>query len=482
MAKLNKNNFSEWYNEIIKEAEIIDLRYNVKGFIVYRPWGMFVLKKMYSMYEKVLEENGHMPVHFPAVIPIEYFKKEEEHIKGFEGEVFWITRAGLNELAKEEIVVLRPTSETAIYPMFSLWINGAKDLPLKVYQSGTVWRYETKATRPLIRGREILWIETHCAFNNEKNARNQIKQDIEIAERVVKHIFGIPFIFFRRPEWDKFAGAEETYAADTLMPDSRVLQILTTHLLGNNFSKPFNIMFLDVDGKKKYVWQTTCGPGMQRFLAAMISWHGDEKGLFFPLDLSPIQIVIVPIFVKENKESIFHYAKSIEHKLKALGYRAYADLTEDESPGFKFNKWELKGVPIRIELGQKEMESNTITYVLRKSNEKRKTSIDNISVVFEEYRKHFEHIIKENIDALNKNIREAKTFDEIEKHLEKGIVRVPFCSIGNDGKECYKEIKEKLQAEVRGERADIKESPVHNEKCIICGREAKVFAYIAKQY
>jgi prolyl-tRNA synthetase len=477
---LNKQDFSEWYNEIIKHAEIIDLRYNVKGFIVYRPWGMSILKRMYSFYEKELEKHGHMPVHFPAVIPVEYFKKEEEHIKGFEGEVFWVTRAGLNELPKDEIVVLRPTSETAIYPMFSLWIKGAKDLPLKVYQSGTVWRYETKATRPLIRGREILWIETHCAFANEEQAREQVKQDMELAKNIIKNVFGIPFIFFQRPEWDKFAGAKETYAADTLMPDKRVLQILTTHLLGENFARPFNIKFIDNDGKEKFVCQTTCGPGMQRMLASLIAWHGDNKGLFLPLNLCPIDIVIVPIYKEENKDKVIEYSKSIE-KILSKKYKVFVDLEEKERAGFKFNKWELKGVPIRIEIGQKEVEEKTIVVALRKSIEKITLSVKNLNEIKKLYNKHFKALVKQNVEILKNSIKKANTYEQLKEKIKEGIVRVPFCSVNKDGKECYLKIKQELQAEVRGIRADIKEKP-KNEKCVICNKKANVYAYIAKQY
>jgi prolyl-tRNA synthetase len=364
--------------------------------------------------------------------------------------------------------------------MFSLWIKGEKDLPLKVYQSGTVWRYETKATRPLIRGREILWIETHCAFRNEKEARNQIKEDMEIAYNIVEKTFGIPFIFFQRPEWDKFAGAEETYAADTLMPDNRVLQILTTHLLGNKFAKPFDIKFMS-QKKESYVWQTTCGPGMQRFLAALISWHGDKKGLFIPLELSPIQIIIVPIYKNENKDLVIEYCKKIEEKLKAH-YRVAIDLTEDETPGYKFNKWEQKGVPIRIEIGEKEVRNNSITFILRKKKERKTLNIDEIEKIKAFYDEHFHELVKNNRRRIEEKIKTAKTFEEIGKYIKQGFVRVSFCSIKEDGKACYKKIKETYQAEVRGKRVDKEEKVGNNEKCIVCNKKANVIAYIAKQY
>ena len=470
--------FSSFFDRLLKEAEIVDIRYNVKGFIVYRPWGMFVLKKMYSIYEKILEEHNHMPVHFPAVIPLDYFKKEEEHIKGFQEEVFFVTKAGKNQLREDEIVVLRPTSETAIYPMFSLWIKGERDLPLKVYQSEFVWRYETKATRPLIRGREILWIETHCAFNNEEEARKQIKEDMEIAYEIIENVFGIPFLFFKRPAWDKFAGAEETYAADTLMKDNKALQILTTHFLGTKFAEAFDIKFMGENGYC-YVNQTTCGIGMQRILASLISWYSDEKGLFLPLPLAPIQVVIIPIYKKENKDAVINYCRELRDILKQR-YRTFVDEDDKETPGFKFNKWELKGVPIRVEIGDYEVKNRKITYVLRKG--KRKTiDLSNIEEIETSYKALFDDLKKANKKMLEEKINYANSLSELEKAIKNGFVRVPFCSIENDGYECYKIIKENFHAEVRGKRIDVQEKP-KEENCIVCNKKANEIVYIAKQY
>ena len=478
---MEKNkDFSEWYTWILKEAELVDIRYNVKGFTVIRPWAFSVMKRMYSIYEKELEDKGHSPVHFPAVIPESNLNKEEEHIKGFGGEVFWVEKAGNNML--EERLALRPTSETAIFPMYSLWINGRKDLPLKCYQSGTVWRYETKATRPLIRLREILWIETHCVFASEEDAKRQIEEDKQMAEYVMGDVFGIPFLVFRRPQWDKFAGADNTYAFDTLMPDGKVLQIETTHILGQNFSKPFDIKFSDTDGKEKYAWQTTCGPGMARIFAALMSHYGDDKGLIYHYALSPIQVVLVPIYRGENKARLDNYAEGIMRMLKESGIRANYD-SSDDTPGFKYNKWELKGVPIRLEMGEREVDANTVVLVYRDSREKMTLSSEGIAKEIEEAGKlMFERMKSAVFEKMRNAIDQTEDMDDLGKKLEEGkIVKVPFCSIEPEGRPCYEKIKEGLKAEVRGTLFESNEKP-KSKKCVVCGNEAHEFAYVARQY
>src|SRR3989338_6593471 len=275
--KNKKSNFSEWFTEILQDGELSDIRYNVKGFIVYRPWATIAIKKMYALYEKELEKKGHKPVIFPSVIPEENFKLEASHVAGFTPEVLWITHGGDTPL--EEKIALRPTSETAMYKMYSLWIRSWKDLPLKLYQSCQVWRHETKATRPFIRGREFHWIETHDVFATKKEAENQVKEDMETTESVMHKIFGIPFLFMKRPEWDKFPGAVHTFAADTIMPDGKILQQPSTHLLGQNFSKPFEIKFKNQKEEDEFGWQTCYGPAISRIFASVVALHGDDKGL-----------------------------------------------------------------------------------------------------------------------------------------------------------------------------------------------------------
>lgn len=477
-----EKNFSEWYNSVIREAEIVDDRYNVKGFIVHRPWGMRIIKAIYKMYEEALERHGHEPVLFPTVIPEENLSREEEHVEGFRAEVFWITHGADKPLARR--LALRPTSETAFYHMYAYWIRSYRDLPLKLYQSCSVFRYETKATKPLLRGREFLWIEAHDVFASEEEAYEQVKEDMEIAREVLYERLGIPFIFFRRPQWDKFKGAEYTFAADCLMPDGRFNQIASTHYLGQRFAKAFTIRFLDKDGEWKYPYQTCYGPGIWRILAALISIHGDNHGLILPVEVAPIQVVIVPIPSKNTGfEEILAYCKEVEKKLREGGVRVKIDDNIEATPGSKFYFWELKGVPIRAEIGEKEVKTKTVT-LCRRDNFKR------IEVRFEELLnnvKKLEKVILKNLkEKAEKEFRsrlvEASTLEDVQKALSKElIVKAPFCSIDYDGEDCGLFIKEKFSAEVRGVRIDVEEK-AEGRRCIVCGKPAKHYVYIGRAY
>ncbi len=266
--------FSEWFSQIIQKAELADLRYNIKGFLVFQPWSVLSMEKMYDYMEKALKQKGHKPYWFPTVIPKSNFEKESVHVKGFTPEVFWVTHGGDKKL--EEPLALRPTSETAFYQMFNLWIRSYKDLPFKTYQRANVFRYETKATRPFLRSREFHWIETHCVHATENDAMKQVKEDMQTTKEVLHDIYGLPFIFFERPSWDKFAGAYKTFAADVLNPDGRVVQQPSTHIISPSFAKAFNITYKDKDGKEKSVYTTCYGPAISRIFASIIIVHCDD--------------------------------------------------------------------------------------------------------------------------------------------------------------------------------------------------------------
>jgi prolyl-tRNA synthetase len=477
--KNKKLNFSEWYTEVTKEAKLCDLRYNVKGFVVFMPWSVITMKKMYKIYEEELEKTGHLPAWFPALIPESNFKKESEHVEGFTPQVFWVEKAGDNKV--EERLAMRPTSETAIYQMYSLWIQGKSDLPIKIYHSSQVWRYETKATRPFIRSREFYWIETHDAFETRQEAENQVKEDMQISKKVIFERFGIPFIFFQRPEWDKFPGALATYAADCLMPDGKVLQLPSTHLLGQNFAKAFDVKFLDENGKREYCWQTCYGPAISRIYAALISTHGDDQGLVLPFELAPIQIIIIPIPTKENKEEIEKKAEEIEKLLIQSGLTAQVDFSEN-TPGYKFNYWEMKGVPFRIEIGTNEIKKDEYLVVRRDNRKKSKIKKDKlVEYIKEETKKQFEEMKKKAEEEFNKKISSAESIEKLSEELEKGkLVAVNFCSTGNEGKNCAAYIKEKTSGDIRGTRFDRQEEPKGN--CIVCGKKANALVYVARQY
>ena len=283
-------NFSEWYTQVIQKAELVDIRLGIKGFIVVRPWGTWIIENMYDLYEDELQDKGHQPTILPSVIPESNLKKESSHIKGFTPEVFW-----LKDRKGEEKLALRPTSETVYTPLFALWVRSHRDLPLKLYQRGSVFRLDTKSTRPLIRGREFHWIEAHDAFATREDAELQVQEDIQITEKIMHQEFGIPFLPMKRPEWDKFPGAEYTVGSDVIMPDGKLIQQPSTHLMGQKFSKAFDAKFRNKNDKEDYLWTTSYGPAMSRILVSIISLHGDDKGLILPFSLSPKKLVIVPI-------------------------------------------------------------------------------------------------------------------------------------------------------------------------------------------
>ncbi|HDI32058.1 MAG: proline--tRNA ligase [Thermoprotei archaeon] len=470
-------NFSEWFTQVITKADLVDQRYNVQGFIVHKPWAMRIIREIYRMFEEELENTGHEPVLFPLVIPEENFEREKEHVEGFKPEVFWITEAGDEKLEKR--LALRPTSETAFYSMYPYWIKSWRDLPLKLYQSVSVYRYE-KNTRPFIRGREFLWIEAHNAFTTHEEALRQVKEDMENSRKVIWEKLGIPFLFLRRPQWDKFAGARDTYAADTLLPDGRVLQISSTHDLGQGFAKAFDIKFLDKDGKWKYVWQTCYGPGIWRIVAALIGIHGDDKGLILPFDVAPIQVVIIPIYYSEkDKEEIMRKCGEIKEKLKRKGIRVYLDDREEKTPGWKFNDWELKGVPFRIEIGSREVKEKVVTIFRRDILKRVKVAEDRLIEELSSMARDMLNNLKEKaLNFLNNNIYEARNKDEVIKGISgRKIVKMAFC-----GKEsCAEEMRLATGgAKVRG-------TPLENfnpieEKCAWCGEKARYTVYVAKAY
>jgi prolyl-tRNA synthetase len=468
--------FSSWYDEVLQEAELVDIRYGVKGFIIYRPNIMRIINQIYQLYDKELEKTDHSPCQFPVVIPMSYFRKESVHVKGFEDEVFWVTKAGSHEL--EEPLILRPTSETAIYPLYSLWIRTYRDLPIKYYQEGSVYRYETRATRPLLRGREFLWIETHTAHASLREADEQVNQDMGIAKEVVYRKCGIPFLMLDRPAWDRFAGAERTYGFDTILPDGKILQIGTTHLLGDNFSKVFDIQFEDKDGTKRFVQQTCYGPGISRIAASVICIHGDDYGLVLPFEMAPVQVVVVPILFKEGEKPVNEKCTLILRRIEEAGIRAKLD-SRDLSAGAKFYYWELMGTPIRVEIGPKEIQNHIVTIFRRDSRVRESCSEENlVETIFKVGNGILDFLRKKAEDRINRNIAKAVTKQELMNATKKGgFIKMNFCG----RQECADEMKSETGGfEVRGTLFGSEEKA--KGKCAWCNQAASQVVYAAKSY
>lgn len=478
--------YSEWYTQVISEqgAKLADIRYGVQGFVVIRPWAMATIREIYRLLEEQFEQDGHMPVLFPMVIPQKNFAKEKEHVEGFMGEVMEITRAGGEDL--EESLIVRPTGETQFYPMYSYWVRSHNDLPLKLYQSRhTVVRHGFQ-TRPFLRGREFVFFESHDVFKNHDEAMEQIYTDMRITDKVYWVECALPFIYFVRPQWDKFPGAVNTFAIDILMPDGKVSQAGTTHDLGQKFSKMYDIKFFSEEEKEEYAWQTCFGPGIARIYASLVSVHGDDKGLIFPYKMAPKQVIVVPILRKDEgvNKKINRKALDLVDMLTQNGIRADADLTE-KSPGFKYNEWEMKGVPFRIELGQREMESGEFTVAMR-TGEKFKVKEEELLDVLHDKADDLLDILQDRAKEMHDSfISETEDIEEVVSILagKRGYIKAPFCSMDFDGEECADKLKEKaVGAEVRGTRYPEPERVKSGQKCIVCGKDAKHIVYIAKSY
>ena len=472
-----EEDFSEWFTQVIQKCELADDRYNIKGFTIFTPWSAKPMELMYRKLQSILEKKGHKQYFMPTLIPEQNFKKESSHVEGFTPEVFWVTQGGKTKLPEK--LALRPTSETAFYQMFALWIRSYKDLPLKTYQRAQVFRYETKATRPFLRGREFHWIETHCAHKDLDSAFNQVKEDMQTSQEFLHDFLGLPFMTFERPAWDKFAGAHRTFAAEIINPNGKVLQQPSTHIISPEFAKAFGIKYTDKDEKEKDAWTTCYGPAISRIFASVVITHGDNKGLKFPFEIAPIKIMIVPIDPSDKK--LLKKSEELRNKLEMFG-EVEVDLS-DKSPGEKFNHWEMKGIPIRIDLGLKDLDKKQVTLFRRDLDKKIEIKETNLIKEIEKIGKEFtKNLTNEADKVFEGRIEKTKDLKEIEKALdEKKIAKTNFCSVDEYGRTCAEKLKEKIQgAEVRGTILEEKDKPTG--KCPVCGKPAKAVVYVARSY
>ncbi len=355
-----ENAFFEWYNEVLEQAFVIDKRYPVKGLNVWTPFGFQALAAMDRILRDAVAPLGYEEVNFPALIPETEFQKEKDHIKGFDRQVYWVTHGGATPL--DVRLVLRPTSETAMYPIFALWVRSHTDLPLRVFQIVNTFRYETKTTRPMFRVREIHFFEGHTVQRDEQSAAQQVEKDLG-SFRVIAEALGLSYLVHRRPEWDKFPGAHYSLALDIPLGEGRTLQIGTVHHYRDNFSRPYGISYEDAGGERRFAHQTTYGIS-ERLLGAVIGIHGDSKGLVWPPSVAPVQVVIVPVPGKGPAGNLTPYAEEIEGRLRKAGLRVRTDDGPDR-PGAKYYLWELKGAPLRLEVGPRESSGRTVTLVDR---------------------------------------------------------------------------------------------------------------------
>ena len=467
-------NFSEWFHDILDKANIIDSRYPIKGMSVWLPYG-FQIRKYTLELLKDLFDREHEEVLFPLLIPEGELAKEGIHVKGFEKEVYWITKGGKNEL--NEKLALRPTSETAIYPMYSLWIRSHIDLPIKYYQIVNTFRYETKHTRPLIRVREIsTFKEAHTAHATKEECETQVETAVELYKEFFDYL-AIPYTISKRPEWDKFPGADYTMAFDALMPDGKTLQIGTVHNLGQTFAKTFDITFENEKGEHEYVYQCCYGLS-DRIIATIIGIHGDKKGLILPPACSPKHLTIIPILFKDSKEKVLKKCEEIKNDLESSGIRVDID-DRDMRPGKKFFEWEIKGTPLRLEIGPKDLENNKTSITRRDTLNKTEYQLDNN--LAENVKKLISQVNSDMSLKAFKNLEESieytENLDEIEKLIKKGKV-VAFNWDGEN--ETGKAIEEKTGFDILGIHKELEKNST--KKCIYSKEDAKYLALIAKTY
>ena len=459
-----KTDFSAWYNELLWQAEVMDVRYPVKGLYVWYPHGFAIRKHVYAILRGLMDRD-HQETLFPLLIPEQEFMKEAEHIKGFEDEVYWVTHGGKDPL--DVPLALRPTSETAIYPMYALWVRSHADLPIRLYQVVNTFRYETKHTRPLIRLREITsFKEAHTVHATWEQAELQVEEAIRLYREFYERL-GIPVIVSRRPDWDKFPGADYTMAVDTIMPDGKTLQIGTVHHLGDHFSQTFNITFEDPEGLQRHAYQTCYGIS-ERSIAALISLHGDDKGLVLPPDVAPVQVVIVPITIGKRKEEVTTAAAAIEQELKSAGYRVKID-NRDLRPGAKYYYWEMRGVSLRLEIGPRDIDASQVTVVTRTGTRSVIPLADLVPGVKEVVLGETAGMKERAEEHLKSRLIISGTMDEAKQAIEKGIVLVPWC----EEKGCADIIEERLGASVLGTRARSPHLKEQEGPCVVCGKPGK---------
>jgi prolyl-tRNA synthetase len=467
-------NFSEWYTDVIIRSEFVDYS-SVSGMMVLRPDSYFLWEQIMNVTDRLLKENGVTNTAFPILIPERLLQKEAKHIEHFKAEVAWVTHGGDSEL--EERLAIRPTSETIMYESVAKWVRSWRDLPMKLNQWNSVVRWEFKHPTPFLRTREFHWNEGHSIYATEEETIRERDVILGIYEHVLKDYLALPCIVGRKTEQEKFAGGVASYSIEQLMPDGWAIQGPDWHFDGQNFAKVFNIEFLDKDGKKALAWQSTYAIST-RVLGALIATHGDDRGLVIPPMMSRIQVVVVPIYKTDNRDKVIKAAMVVASEIGKKS-RVHLDDRDDVSPGWKFNEWELKGVPLRIEIGERDINEGKVVAARRDTLEKTDIKIDAVGKESQKLLKNIQKSMYKRAVNLMKSMRStAYSYASMKSALEvkKGFVLAPWC--GSD--ECENKIKEETGAKITNMPLDQQNKLKGN--CIYCGKQAKHMANFAKSY
>ena len=468
-----EKNFSQWYIDVVRKAELADYT-SIKGCMVIRPYGYGLWENMQQGLDKRIKKTGHKNAYFPLFIPEHLLKKEAEHVEGFAPEVAWVTHGGSQKL--EERMAVRPTSEAIICSLYSKWVKSYRDLPILINQWANIVRWE-KTTRLFLRTTEFLWQEGHTVHKTEEDAQEEtLKILFKVYRDYIENDLAIPVVVGKKTSKERFAGALNTYTLEALMTDGKVLQAGTSHNLGQNFAKAFNIKYLDEDQTEKYAWQTSWGT-TTRLIGAIVMVHGDERGLKLPPKVAPIQLIIVPIMFDKTKKEVLDKAETL-NSILSKDFRVEIDARDEYKPGWKFNEWEMRGVPLRLEIGPRDMAKEQVVLVRRDTGEKQIVKEEKLT----ETVKNLLIEIQENLfnqakKFLQENIREASDYSEFKKIIEdkKGIIKAYWC--GN--RECEDKIKEETKASIRC--IPFEENKASG-KCIYCGKKTSTLVYFARAY
>lgn len=471
IADINTD-YTKWYTDVCLKSELCDYG-PVKGSMIFRPYGYAIWELIQAEADKRFKAHGVANAYFPMLIPQSFLMREAEHVEGFAPEAATVTHVGNTELAEK--LILRPTSETIIGSMYSKWISSYRDLPLKLNQWANVVRWE-KTTRPFLRTSEFLWQEGHTAFATAEEANADALEMMGVYKELANDVLALPVLIGKKSEKEKFAGAVATYGMEAMMKDGKSLQSGTTHYLGDNFAKAFDVKFLDKDGTHKYAYQASWGIST-RLIGAIIMAHGDERGLCLPPKVAPVQVVIIPIGAAKNPD-VAVKAEELKSALATAGLRVTVDNGE-QSPGFKFNHWELRGVPVRIELGARDLASGVVTVCRRDNAEKFAMPID--GALAENTVKLLDTVASDMFKKAEaftaSHIVPVSTMDEMSAALDGGN----FCDAYWCGDtECEDRVKQQYAATTRVFHAD--QSHVDEHTCVCCGKKAKHRIYFARAY
>jgi prolyl-tRNA synthetase len=466
--------FSDWYTQCVLKSGIADYSPS-KGFIILRPYGYAIWEIIREILDVELKKTGHKNGFLPVLIPESLLTKEKDHFDGFLPEVFWVTKSGDCDLGEK--LAVRPTSETLAYSMFSKWISSYRDLPLKLNFWNSALRAEIKSTKPLIRNSEFLWQEGHTAHTDENEANGEVRMILDIYKMLIEEYLAIPTLSGFKTDKEKFVGAKYTTCLESAMADGKALQMATSHHLGQNFSKPFEIKFLDKDTVEQYVWQTSWGISW-RVIGAIIMVHGDDKGLILPPKISPTQVIIVPIYKDESKTVVKQKAYELEQKLKDSQIRVQTDDRDEYTSGWKFNDWEMKGVPLRVNIGLRDIQENQVELIRRDTKErfyvKEKELVNKTLSILEKIQSNMFDRAK---NLLQENTRSATTLEELLSVLDAtgGFVACSWCG----KRECEDLVKEKTTADIRIVPFNAKNNI---SSCIGCGNLETIEVYFGRAY